>query len=78
MSSCERQLDGKPVVMAMDGSMEPGNFSVVSNIKLPKIDVYAGAKVVKVQRASLMDGSMTEQEMTVIPPFPIFKVKNEK
>lgn len=61
--SCEKR------VSLVDGTIEKVNFGKVDLSKLPKPDPMDGAVTKTVQRGSVIDGSVEEVEVVVLPPF---------
>lgn len=60
--SCEKR------VSLVDGAIEATCFKKVSLSKLPKLDPFVGAVTRIEQRASLIDGTVEEVEIVVLPP----------
>lgn len=51
----------------VDGTIEQAHFKEVDLSKLPKVDPFAGAIKKTVHRLSLIDGTLEEVEITVLP-----------
>lgn len=61
--SCEKR------VSLVDGAIEETCFREVDLSKLPKPDPFAGATTKAVLRGSLIDGTVEEVKIVVLPPF---------